>query len=176
MESKKKGIRIAITGPECTGKTTLAKQLAAHYKGLWVPEFARLHLTNLEGKYNYQDLLFMARQQIELEDNIWNKAGKNPVFSDTDMLVYYIWSTFRFDKCDAFIIDRIHKKNYHHYLLMYPDLPWENDSLRENSDNLDALFILYEKALQQFQIPYSVISGKGNIRLGNAMSAIKYWL
>jgi nicotinamide riboside kinase len=28
-------------GPESTGKTTLAIQLADHYKTAWVPEFAR---------------------------------------------------------------------------------------------------------------------------------------
>ena len=37
-------IKIVLFGPESTGKTTLSKQLAAHYETLWVPEFARDYL------------------------------------------------------------------------------------------------------------------------------------
>ena len=34
-------IKITLYGPESTGKTTLAKQLAEHYQTVWTPEFAR---------------------------------------------------------------------------------------------------------------------------------------
>ena len=34
-------IRVVVTGSECTGKTTLATELAQHYDTVWVPEFLR---------------------------------------------------------------------------------------------------------------------------------------
>ena len=37
-------IKIVLFGPESTGKTTLAKQLAKHYNTVWVPEYAREYL------------------------------------------------------------------------------------------------------------------------------------
>ena len=44
--SKKSGdcLKIVLFGPESTGKTTLAKELASYYKTNWVPEFARDYL------------------------------------------------------------------------------------------------------------------------------------
>ena len=54
--------RIAITGPESTGKSMLAQQLADHYHTLWVPEFARDYLTSLNRPYEEDDILYIARQ------------------------------------------------------------------------------------------------------------------
>ena len=34
-------IRVVVTGSECTGKTTLATELAQHYGTAWVTEFVR---------------------------------------------------------------------------------------------------------------------------------------
>ena len=36
--------RILILGPESTGKSTLASDLAVHFDEPWVPEFAREYL------------------------------------------------------------------------------------------------------------------------------------
>ncbi|MBW7937143.1 MAG: ATP-binding protein, partial [Flavobacteriales bacterium] len=112
MASKEKGIRIAITGPECTGKTTLAQLLATHFNGLWVPEFSRSYLSSLGRKYTYEDLALMAKEQLNQEKKIWDEAKNKPVFSDTEMLVFYIWSMYRFDKCDQFIVQRIREADY----------------------------------------------------------------
>lgn len=176
MASKEKGIRIAITGPECTGKTTLAQLLAIHFNGLWVPEFSRSYLPSLGRKYTYEDLVLMAKEQLNQEKKIWNEAKNKPVFSDTEMLVFYIWSMYRFDKCDQFIVQRIREADYQHYLLMYPDLTWEDDPLRENPDDRMRLFNIYEKALKDFKKPFSVIRGKGEKRLVAALEILAEWL
>ena len=38
-------LRVALTGPESTGKTTLSRQLAEHYHTVWAPEYARQYQT-----------------------------------------------------------------------------------------------------------------------------------
>ncbi len=67
--------RIVIIGPESTGKSTLCKQLAEHYQTLWVPEYAREYLLKNGMTYSYDDLLTIAKGQIELEEAISNQVS-----------------------------------------------------------------------------------------------------
>ena len=79
-------LRIAITGPESSGKSTLTAQLAKHYQTHWVPEYARTYLTFLDRPYTSDDVLLIARRQLMLEEEI---AGQTPglLFADTEMIV-----------------------------------------------------------------------------------------
>ena len=67
MEAIKK---IVVIGPESTGKSTLCSQLAAHYNTLWVPEYAREYLEKNGTNYSYDDLLAIAKGQINSEENL----------------------------------------------------------------------------------------------------------
>ena len=60
--------KVAVVGPECTGKSELCKFLASHYGTGWVPEYARGYLENLVRPYEQHDLLTIAHGQIRLED------------------------------------------------------------------------------------------------------------
>ena len=40
--------KIAITGPESTGKSTLAEKLARHFNVDFIPEYSRTYLENFE--------------------------------------------------------------------------------------------------------------------------------
>ena len=59
-------------GPESTGKTTLAKQLADHFKTVWAPEFARDYLQqkwdDTKQTCEPEDLLPIAIGQTQLEN------------------------------------------------------------------------------------------------------------
>ena len=72
METIKKFV---IIGPESTGKSTLCSQLADHYKTSWVPEYAREYLLKNGTDYSYENLLTIAKGQIELEDGISNQVS-----------------------------------------------------------------------------------------------------
>ncbi len=61
--------KIVVIGPECTGKSTLCKQLAEHYNSLWCPEFAREYLLEHGTNYSYEDLLTIAKGQLALEES-----------------------------------------------------------------------------------------------------------
>ena len=60
--------KVVILGPESTGKSTLCKQLAEHFKTLWCPEFAREYLLKHGMDYDFADLLTIAKGQLALED------------------------------------------------------------------------------------------------------------
>jgi nicotinamide riboside kinase len=79
-------IKIALFGPESTGKTTLATQLAAYYKTEWVPEFARDYLQQKWEENQHicvaDDMMPIAYGQTALENEKLSSASKY-LFSDT---------------------------------------------------------------------------------------------
>ncbi len=66
--------RIAVVGPESTGKSVLAEQLASHYNTVWVSEYSRKYLPKLERAYNYNDILIIARAQFLNEQELLKEA------------------------------------------------------------------------------------------------------
>lgn len=165
-------IRIAITGPESTGKSRLAEQLADHFQTMFVPEFAREYIGNLHRPYVYEDILEIAKGQLKNENKICENADKM-VFCDTDLIVTKIWSEHAFKKCDPWIIQNIETHPYDLYLLMNIDLPWEYDPQREHPDMRDYFFNLYEHELFSRNLPFKIISGTGEPRLTNAIKIVK---
>ena len=97
--------KIVVIGPESTGKSTLCEKLAAHYNTLWVPEYAREYLEKHGTDYTYEDLLPIAKGQIELEEEITNQQAvhspltthHSPLFIDTDMYVMKVWAEYVFN-------------------------------------------------------------------------------
>ncbi len=163
--------RIAITGPESTGKSELAESLAKHYHTTWVPEVSRYYLENLDREYIYDDILLIAKQQLETENNLIIKANKI-LFCDTELIVTKIWCEFKYSRCHPWILEQIENHKYDLYLLTNIDLPWQPDPLREHPDNRKEIFELYLKEMEKRDLPYKIISGTGKIRLLNAISII----
>ena len=164
-------LKIAITGPESTGKTALAEQLANHYKTVWVPEYAREYLEKTNGFYSEKDLLLILEGQIDVENRQNTKAIKF-LFCDTDPLVIWIWSKVKYGRIDQKIEDALHDYKYDFYLLTKPDIPWEKDDLRESEGKLVELFEMYLKKLTELGHPFAVISGSGKDRLNYAIDAL----
>ena len=98
--------KIAIVGPESTGKSTLAEGLAKHYQTVWVPEYARGYLNKLGRGYDQSDLIKIAQGQLGLEDECVNDA-KRFLFCDTNLVVIKIWSDFKYGNCAPEILQRI---------------------------------------------------------------------
>jgi len=168
-------LKVALIGPESTGKTTLAGQLATHYKGVWVSEFARQYIDDLKGKpYTYEELLIMAKGQLALENKM---AATKPafLFIDTEMTVIKIWSENAYQKCDPWILEAWKNQDYDLYLLMSVDLPWEEDPQRVFSDlaTRQHLFESYKQHLHQKEAHFKIISGKGKTRFENAIQAVE---
>ena len=157
-------IKVAIIGPESTGKTELAKTLADEYNGAWVPEYARGYLNSLDRDYHQSDLLKIASGQVELEHKM---ALKNPkvMFSDTDLHVIKVWSEHKYGNCDERILRQITFQHYHLYILTYHDIPYEEDPLRENPEQRDYFFDIYHQLLSSKELPFIVVKGDRSQRL-----------
>ncbi len=143
--------KIAITGPESTGKSALAQALAQRFQTTWVPEFAREYLKKTNGKYAFEDIETIARGQMQKEQQMLKQANKF-LFCDTELLVTMIWSQFVFGKVSPWITEQLSKQKYNLILLTNIDIPWTFDPLREHPDHREELFYLYKKKLQDLHL------------------------
>lgn len=163
--------KIAIIGPESTGKSQLTEELAAFYNTVYAPEFARNYLAGLGRPYNENNLLFIAKKQLETIHYFQEKA-KGYLFIDTELIVIKVWSEFKYKTAHPWIIDEIKKQSFDLYLLMDIDLKWEPDPLREHPHQRERLFKLYEKELEKRNLSFIKIGGLGKERTLNAIRAI----
>jgi NadR type nicotinamide-nucleotide adenylyltransferase len=190
--------RIVAIGPESTGKSSLSKQLAEHYNTLWCPEYAREYLTVHGMNYTYDDLLTIAKGQLDLEEKYTQLAtgpatrreqlanGKDAdsnsalithhsmLFIDTDMYVMKVWCEFVFGKSHQYILDQIEKRKYDLYLLCNIDLPWVHDELREypHEGPRQELYEIYKNIMQNQSTPWAEINGNYEQRLQKAIDAV----
>jgi NadR type nicotinamide-nucleotide adenylyltransferase len=166
--------KIVIIGAESTGKSTLAQDLAAHYKTLWCPEYAREYLMINGKEYSYEDLLNIAKGQIELEDQLVSKVQNNLYFIDTNMWVMKVWCEVAFDNCHKWILKQIAARKYDYYLLCNIDLPWMPDELREYPElkMRQMLHAMYRDLLINGQTPWSEISGTLDVRFQSAVKVV----
>lgn len=173
-------VKVVIYGPESTGKTTLAGDLAAHYKTEWVPEYAREYL---QEKWNerkviceLEDLLPIARGQIRLENELSKKA-RNVLICDTDLLETKVYSEIYFDDyCDPVLEKYALANHYDLYLLTYVDVPWEEDDLRDRPFGRKETFEKFRATLEKYDRNFVILKGDRATRLRRAVTEIDQYL
>ena len=169
-------IKIALCGPESTGKTTLAHQLANEFNTIWIPEFARNYLQDLLNKEKltcrYQDLLPIAIGQIMLENEAVVKANKY-LFCDTNVMVTKVFSEMYYSKCDPILDKAARKHKYDLFFLTDIDVPWQKDDLRDKPNNRETTLKSFETALIENKKPYIKLTGNSKERLEKATKIVQ---
>lgn len=166
--------KIAVIGPESTGKSTLCEHLAQHYETVWCPEYAREYLQEHGTHYTYADLLTIAKGQTRLEDRLLTRAQNGLYIIDTEMHVMKVWCEVVFESCHTWILREIARRKYDMYLLCQTDLPWVQDELREYPD-LEArqrLYNIYMEIVVNSGVPWAIVSGGEHDRVRCAVEAI----
>ncbi len=169
-------VKIVLFGPESTGKTTLAKQLAAHYKTSWVPEFMREYLQNkwdLKGELiEKKDLIPIANGQL-LAEKAAAKTACKLLFCDTNLLELKVYSEYYYQGfCPDEIKKEAVKNHYDFYLLTYIDTIWEEDHLRDRPNDRNKMFHIFEAELKKQKFPYQILKGNEKERIKKAISII----
>ena len=145
------GYRIGIIGPESTGKTTLAKEIAERYHGTYVAEYAR-EFVERKGttEVTYEELCEIAKEQIrELEIR-----DEGLVVYDTELIVTKVWFDYAFGRWPEWLDEAIRKYPMDLYVLLYPDIPWVPDPARSNGSDAIRLelFERYKKEVDELGI------------------------
>ncbi len=164
--------KIAITGPESSGKTSLSAALAARLHARLVPEYARLYLERFGPSYTPEDLVHMAHGQAALELAATARAERL-VVTDTSIEVIYVWWEYRLGPPPAWLEQLLQRHRADYYLLCRPDLPWQPDPLRENPHDREALFHRYCRLLERLGRPYGLVEGTGEARLRHALAHLR---
>ena len=162
--------RLAVTGPESTGKTRLSLELSRRLNLPWVAEYARDYISQLGREYSFDDVTKIARAQLASITAMIDRQGA--VVSDTELLVTAIWQEVRFGKLDPWIAENIARQPFDLYLLCAPDIPWEFDPLREHPEMREELFIIYREKLVALKLPFVVVEGLGEDRYQRALASI----
>ncbi len=169
-------VKVVLFGPESTGKTTLASQLAYHYQTVWAPEYARNYLqkkwNNKRQVCEHKDLIPIAIGQMKLENKLAKRADK-VLICDTDLLETKVYSEEYYDG----IVDRdleaaANKNQYDLYLLTYIDIPWKLDSIRDRPGQRENMFNAFENTLKKFDRPYIILKGDEETRFKKAVASI----
>ena len=166
--------KIVIIGAECSGKSTLCEALAKELKTVWVPEYARAYLDQLDHSYEERDLLAIAQGQIALEDNQAATAN-NYLICDTDLNVLKVWSEARYERCDHWVLQTIARRPYDLYLLADCNLPWTPDPQREHPNPTDRhrFYLQYRDIVVNSGIPWVEVNGNESERLRQALAAVE---
>lgn len=164
--------RICLFGPESTGKSTLAAELAAHYGTVYVGEHARPLLHHAAGVCTREDIPRIALGQRAAEDAMARHA-RRLLFCDTDALTTRVWSEFLFGDCPEELKEEARQRRYDLTFLCDIDVPWVDDGERYLADQRREFFQRCEAALIAHQRPYVVLRGDWEARRRQAHAAVE---
>ncbi|OYQ40685.1 DUF4301 family protein [Flavobacterium aurantiibacter] len=169
------GLKIVVFGPESSGKTTLAKQLAAKYNAAYVPEFARKYIADkvesTQQNCTFDDILPIAKGQLQSEQEA-EQTPANIIFYDTNPLLTAAYSECHYNKIPEELENEIPTLSYDLYLLTEPDIPWEADSIRQHQNQRQDEFRAFKKFLKKRNLPYARIKGTQTERIATASAHI----
>lgn len=148
-------------------------QLTEIFNGQYLPEFAREYVEKLPGHYTFEDVENIAKTQVE--QYLSTKNGSAGVFFfDTWLIITKVWFNWVFGRTPEWLENQIRDCPIDLFLLCRPDLPWEADAVRENGgENRIRLFEQYQAELKLYGFNFVEISGSGDERLNNAISAVR---
>jgi len=169
-------LKVVLFGPESTGKTTMAKKLAAHFETEWVAEYMREYLQKKwDSKKEVcvpEDLLTIAEGQIERENKKARTANK-VLFCDTDLLELSVYSKAYYNEfCDPSILKHALNNWYDLYFLTNIDVPWVSDDLRDKPHDREGMFKKFKSSLRFNNRPFVELKGNEDERFETAVSAI----
>lgn len=161
-----------LTGPECSGKTTLAAALAGRFGAPWVPEAARRFAESSAAPLSAATVAPIARLAMELQDAAL-RAAPPLLFLDTDLVSTVVYARHYYGACPAWIEEEARARLADLHLLGAPDLPWTPDGIRDRPTRREELFDAFAATLAALGARVEVLRGEGSARTERAVLAVE---
>ncbi len=172
--------RVVLTGPECSGKTTLAQALAEAFDAPWTPEASRVYAEERPDGLSSTTVEPIARLSMQLEDEALARAATRVgaasplLIRDTDLVSTIVYARHYYGTVADWIVGEARARLADLYLLCRPDLPWTPDGVRDRPTHREQLFDDFRSALDELGASASVveIGGEGPARFEAAQRAV----
>lgn len=173
-------IDVVVTGPESTGKTTIAARLAHLFDAALSAESARVYYDALLARdpsatLSFDDVAPIARGQIALEDRARADAesrGACCIVRDTDLISTVVYARHYYDDCPPWVVDAARDRRGALYLLCATDVPWIDDAVRDSAEERETLYAKFRDALDVFGCNVVTLHGDWNARERLAREAV----
>jgi HTH-type transcriptional repressor of NAD biosynthesis genes len=162
--------RVCLLGPECTGKSTLAANLAKHYSSCYVGECARV-LRDMQRQIEPGDVQRVARAQLASELTLARRANR-VLFLDTDLLAVQFWSERRFGMCPEWICQEARRRQYDLYLVTDVDVPFVGEQRYDRPEERRAFLQRCLDTLEARGLDYVRLSGAWVRRFEQAVTEV----
>lgn len=143
MENKV--LKVCFYGPESTGKSTLAKEMADRFHTIFAPEVSREILDS--NNFTLQDIEQVGRAQTERIQSL-EKVANRLLICDTDILTTRIYSRHYLGEAPQ-LLDELEKEiRFDRYYLFNIDVPWISDGLRDLGNQREYMMELFRRELE----------------------------
>lgn len=163
--------RICLFGPESTGKSTLARQLAKHFQTVYVPEYAQILLAQQQGELTESDLKIIAQGQLAAETALARQANRY-LFCDTDLLTTVLWSRELYGHSESWLEQAATRQHYDLTLVCSPDVPWVDDVHRLRPETRETFYQNCLELLESHQRAYVCLAGNWEQRWQQSLAAL----
>ena len=169
--------RICVIGAESTGTTTLARELAKHYRTVWVPEYGRFYsegklFGDANAEWRSEEFVAIALAQAQLEDTL-AQAANGLVICDTDPFATGVWHERYMGQRSAAVEQIASRRSYDLYLLTGDEIPFEQDGMRDGEHIRHDMHRRFVERLAEDGKPYVLVTGSREERLAQAIAAIE---
>jgi HTH-type transcriptional repressor of NAD biosynthesis genes len=152
---------ICFYGPESTGKSTMAKKMAAHYQTEFVPEVAREIVSSND--FTLDEIVRIAKAQNErVKEKI--KTANKFLFCDTDLITTQIYCRHYLKTVPDILYELEKEIKYDQYFLFDIDVPWVADGLRDLGDQRKKMFDVFKFELEKRSLDFTVVTGDWTAR------------
>lgn len=154
--------KVAILGPESTGKSTLTRWLAEQFDTVGVQEYGREHTDAMQEitlEIKNEDFVVIAEEHLKRVELAGREANKI-LFVDTDAITTQVWAEIYLKECPPDVVRISHEQQYDYYILMNIDVPWVDDGTREFPHLREWHFDRLLQELEGRDLPFVVVEGE----------------